>query len=183
MVFTPKTDGAVPQPTEAPGGKKKAAATVCGFLAVVVVVLAVLWGTGHLGKRRARGAARAPAATEDDPNCTCTECDASLAVQGDTQAELQEACNTQCAQACARQSGGNTMASELQAPASSPPSSPPPMHIDQMSKEAFYAAMGWKPDTVHPWQRWGLVGPEFTPPANRSPAGNPLKVKAARSSS
>ena len=40
------------------------------------------------------------------------------------------------------------------------------MHIDQMSKEAFYAAMGWKPDTVHPWQRWGLVGPEFTPPAN-----------------
>ena len=78
-------------------------------------------------------------------------CDKTITVAGSTNEELQAACNTQCEEACGAPAPATTRA---------------PLAIShKMDKETFYTIMGWDSDTVHPWQRWGLVGPQMTPPA------------------
>ena len=88
--------------------------------------------------------------SKQQAECECMPiCDKTITVVGSTNDELQATCNTQCEEVCG-------------APATRAPLA---AITHKMDKETFYQIMGWESDTVHPWQRWGLVGPQITPPA------------------
>ena len=123
-----------------------------------MITLVALGLTGQLSVKASASAGVEK--TDDDPQrkvpCDPTywsNCDKSVTPTGSTQDELNADYIEKCNNACAP-------------PAPAPAPTRAPLAIThQMDKETFYQVMGWEADTVHPWQRWGLVGPQITPPA------------------
>ena len=166
----------------------------CFTVIVLLVVVLAATGNLSVKASTSAGVKKTVTKTstqEQEERCACMPlCDQTVPITGSTREELQLSCNANCEEACpapapapapnlasAPAPAPNLASADAPAPAprtrprprprpARPADAPAPLVIShKMDKETFYTIMGWDSDTVQPWQRWGLVGPQMTPPA------------------